>query len=381
VANTLTVLQPTIFKAARIVPRELVGLAAAVRRDFDDGGVAKGGTVTVPVMPVQTAASFSPAQTFTAGSDRTPTTRTVTLNQAQQSTFQLSAEDERQLMLGGSNAVEAFSQTLAQAWRVLINGVEAYLGTTLSAGASRAYGTATTAPFASDMSALAQGLKILKDNGVSGSEDLQAVIDTTASTNLRLLANLFRVNEGGTDALLRDGDIGRLLKFAVRESANLARPAVGTGTSYTSSAAGFAVGTTSIPVITGTGTILAGDVITFAGDTNKYVVATGVAAPGTIVLQEPGLRVALAASAVALTIVAISTRNIILPRSAAVLVARPALQPDGAIAEQMIVTDPLTGLSALLLRSVGDGMTSWYLRIVYDAFVANNYGVNIILGQ
>lgn len=86
-------------------------------------------------------------------------------------------------------------------------------------------------------------------------------------------------------------------------SVNVTKAAKGTGTGYTSSAAGFAIGTTSIPVITGSGTILEGDKITFAGDTTVYTVATGVTAPGTIVLASPGLVNAIPAAATALTII------------------------------------------------------------------------------
>lgn len=76
----------------------------------------------------------------------------------------------------------------------------------------------------------------------------------------------------------------------------------GTGAAYTTSAAGFAVGTTAIPIITGTGTVLAGDEIQFAGDDTRYTVATGVSAAGTIHLTF-GLKQAIPASATALTIV------------------------------------------------------------------------------
>jgi phage tail sheath protein FI len=78
--------------------------------------------------------------------------------------------------------------------------------------------------------------------------------------------------------------------------------AKGTGTSYTTTAAGFAVGTTSIPLVTGSGTVVAGDLVTFAGDTNEYVVKTGVTAPGTIVLNAPGLLKAIPTSTTAMTI-------------------------------------------------------------------------------
>lgn len=76
-----------------------------------------------------------------------------------------------------------------------------------------------------------------------------------------------------------------------------------TGAGYTSAATGFAIGTTSIPLITGTGAISAGDMIMFAGDTNQYNVTTGIVAPNTIVIGAPGLKVALPAAATAVSIV------------------------------------------------------------------------------
>ena len=76
-----------------------------------------------------------------------------------------------------------------------------------------------------------------------------------------------------------------------------------TAAGYTSNATGFAIGTTSIPLITGIGTVAAGDMITIAGDINQYAVTTGIAAPGTIVIAAPGLKVAIPAAATAVSIV------------------------------------------------------------------------------
>lgn len=76
----------------------------------------------------------------------------------------------------------------------------------------------------------------------------------------------------------------------------------GTGTDYTTSDDGFAKGATAIHIIEGSGTVLAGDEIQFADDDTVYTVATGVSAPGTIVLAS-GLKKAIPASATALTIV------------------------------------------------------------------------------
>jgi hypothetical protein len=111
------------------------------------------------------------------------------------------------------------------------------------------------------------------------------------------------------------------------------------------------VGATTITLASaGTGTILAGDVISFAGDPNKYVVVTGdadVSNGGSITIQAPGLMKAIPAAATNITVSAASARNMFFARSAIALATRaPALpaQGDSAV-DRMVITDPLTGLS------------------------------------
>lgn len=381
-ANVLSALQPILFSAARVVPRELTGILGAVDRDFNDQGVAKGDSVKVSVAPTLTAQNVTPGQVFTVGNDRSPTAVVLTLNQEQEVTWNLKPEEERSLMNAGV-AQDMLAQTIQQGIRTLVNKVEAYTYGIARANASRAYGTAGTTPFGTgaDLSDVANVMKIMLDNGCAVGDDKSLIIDTFAGLNVRgKQTSLFRVNEAGNDDLLRNGVLGNVQSFAFRESAQIGPVAKGTGTLYTTTAAGFAVGTTSIPLITGSNTILAGDSVTFAGDTNKYVVTTGIAAPGTIVIQEPGLRVAIAAAATALTVGNIATANIALRRNAIKAVIRPSLQPVGAIAEQMTVSDPQTGLTFLLLRVPGNAITSWYMRIVYDAFAPNPYAIAQLLG-
>ncbi len=378
-ANTFTALAPVLYSAARIVPRELTGIVASCNRDFNDKGCAKGDTVTIGISPVATVGSHTAAQTFTAGTDRTPTSAVLTLNQEAKSSWNMTPEQEKSLGNGGT-ADDILQQTVSQHLRAHCNAIEAYAWGVARKAASRATGTgAGTDPFATDQKPLADALKILLDNG-AGNMDLSAVISTTAGANLRKVANLFKVNEAGDASMLRNGLLGNLYNFNVRESAAVASVTAGTGTSYTSATTGFAVGTTSIPIITGSGTVLAGDVVSFTGDSNLYVVKTGVSAPGTIVIQEPGLLVALAASAVNMTIHAASTQNVCLRRDAVAVVIRPGLQPVGGGVEQMTITDPQTGFSTLVYRAVGDGLASWYMRTVYDAFAPNPYAIVQLLG-
>ena len=376
--NTLAALAPILYSSARVVPRELVGLLGGVRRDFNDQGVALNDVVKVALAPTLVPGVITPAQVFTVGAGRTPTQKTLTLSQQFGVSWNLNAEEDKSLANAGVGQ-DLFGQTVTQGLRALVNQIETYVWGIARLNASRSFGTAGTAPFATDLSGLTQSNKILDDNGAP-KIDRQMVINTAAGLNLRNLTQLQKVNERGSGDMLNDGSFGRLFDFAVRESAAPVSVAVGTATPYTSSAAGFAAGSTTIALITGSGTILAGDTISFAGDPNKYVVATGLAAPGNVVIQEPGLRQALPASAQAVTLQAAATANLAFDRNAIVAVVRPSLQPQGAIAEQMVISDPVTGLSFLMLRSVGDQVVSYYLRCVYDAFVPNPYAVAVLAG-
>lgn len=347
--NTLTGLVPTIYEALDIVSRELVGMIPAVSMDANANRAGLNQVIRSPVTPVLTSANIAPGPTTPDYGGQTIGTVDVSITKSKAVAFGFQGVEV--LQLSNSPVTAPYGTVrrdmVAQAIRTLVNEVEADLAT-LARSASRAFGTAGTAPFATaaDFSDLAQTLKILQDNGAPSS-DLKFILNTVTSANLRgKQSQLFRANEAGTDSLLRNGSIGRLMGFDIGESAGLSAFTKGTGTSYTSTAAGFAVGTTVIPLITGSGTVLAGDVITFAGDTNKYIVTVGVAAPGSITIQGPGLRQAIPAAATALTVGNGYTPNVAFHKGAFQLVARaPALPQEGDVAvDRMMIVDPISGL-------------------------------------
>lgn len=108
-------------------------------------------------------------------------------------------------------------------------------------------------------------------------------------------------NKGGSEIAMSGGFMSR--GWAGTDAANGAT-ANGTGAGYVSDLiAGYAIGDTAIHVDTGTGTILEGDTVTFAGDANVYFIVTGYAGDGDgdIVLRSPGL-VQTLADDVAMTI-------------------------------------------------------------------------------
>lgn len=366
-ANTLTNLIPDLYSALDIVSREQVGFVGAVSRDSKTDGAALNQVVNVPVVGAVTAGDITPGNDPADDGDTAPGNVEVKITKSRYAPVRWTGEEQLSVRPTGIySSVQA--QRFAQAMRTLTNEAESDLAALYAAGASRAYGTAGTAPFntANDFSDLAFAREILESNGAPTS-DLQCVLGTTAMANLRAKqSGLFHVNEAGTERMLRDGIVDRVQGFALRSSGQVKSHTKGTGASYTSDTAGYAVGATSITLITGTGTVLAGDVVTFAGDTNKYIVKTGVAAPGAIVLQEPGLKVAIPASATAMTIGNTYTANMAFDRNAIVLATRsPEMPEEGdAASDVMTIQDPVSGLAFQV------AMYKQYRRVKYEVGLA-----------
>jgi hypothetical protein len=344
-ANTLTNLTPDLYQALDTVSRELVGFIPSVTLDTGVERAAVGQLVRSFVTPAVTASDLTPGVTAPNDGDQVIGNKTITISKARGVPVRWNGEEQRGVNTGaGYNSI--LQDQFAQAMRTLTNEMEADVALVARLNASRAFGTAGVAPFASTLTDTANVRKILVDNGAPLS-DMQLVIDTTAGAKMRTLTQLTKANEAADNTLLRQGVLLDVHGMVIRESAAITPITKGTGTAYTSDTAGYAVGATSITLITGSGTVLAGDVVTFAGDTNKYVIDVGIAAPGTIVLALPGLREPLAASAVAMTIGADFTGNVAFSKSAIVLATRaPARPAEGDMADDvMMITDPRSGIS------------------------------------
>jgi hypothetical protein len=376
-ANTLTNLIPLAYEALDVVSREVTGFLGAVNLDAAAETIAKGQTVYSPVAPANTTGNITPAMTVTAATDQTIGTKSLTVDSYKSSGFNWTGEEEFGLASGG-RMEGIMRDQLAQCFRVHVNEIETALGLAAKNGASRAIGTtAGTAPILADF---AGAQKILTDNGAPAT-GRSVILDTTAGVALRGIANLYKVNESGDSGLLRNGVLGNLYGFDLRESAGISSATAGTGASYTTTSAGFAVGTTSIPLITGSGTVLAGDIVTFAGDTNKYVVTTGVAAPGTIEIAAPGLKVAMSAATKAMTIFGTSARNIAMSRNAITLATRlPKFQAGDQAADRYVMTDPNTGISFEITMWPGQRMVKYEVAIAYGMSVIKPEHLAVIIG-
>jgi hypothetical protein len=347
--NTLTDLAADIYVAAQNVGRELTGMIPAVSMNMGSEAAAKGDTVRASFAPSVSPSTLTPAMTIPEGTGQEIANKTMTLDTMETVEIPWTGEGIRSVN-NGAGYETIYGNQIAQAMRAHVNKIELALVTAARAAASRAYGDAGSTPFgtANDYTAATNVLKILKDNG-AGSFDNQLVINTTSGANF--LGKQSAVNAAGTDALLRQGVLLDLAGMPVRESGQLGTHTAGTADSATTDDSGYAVGATEITLDSaGTGTILAGDVITFAGDTNQYVVTSGdddVSDGGTITIQEPGLRVAIEESETEITVVATHSDNLAFARSAVELAMRAPADPFGgdAASDMMVVQDPFSGLA------------------------------------
>jgi len=387
-ANTLTNLIPDAFAAMDVVSRELVGFIPGISRDTSADRVAINQSLRIPVVAANTAGlDITPAMAFPARADQT--VANVALTITKQRAFPFSWTNEERYSINQGPGVLTINQgQIAQAMRAAVNEMESDIAVAANIGASRAFGTAGTTPFGTNLGESAQIKKILDDNGAPG-VDRSLVVNTTAGAALRtLLNNPLNANTSLNGDMTRQGVILDVNGFKFRESAQIVTSTAGAMASATSTSAAFTVGQTVIPMAAaGTGVVAAGDIITFANDTNKYVVSAvsfagaNPAVADTITLAAPGLRVAQGVATRAITVVAAAARNIGFSRNAIVFATRlPAsVERDLAFMKE-IVTDPVSGISFEIAGYPGIDMATYHVRACWGVKVIKPEHISILLG-
>lgn len=351
-ANTLTSLIADLYVALDVISREQVGFIPSVTLDADVARAAVGQNVTSFVAPSATATDITPGVTPPDDGDQTIGNVQLQITKARRVPLRWNGEQSLAVNNNGPGQLTIKQAQLAQSIRTLTNEMEADIAA-LHIAASRAYGTAGTTPFASDLSDPAQVRKILTDNGAP-LNDMSLIVNSTAGAKCRSLASLNSAADAGTIALREQGKLLDIHGFALRESAQVKTSTAGAMASATTSAAALTVGQTVLPLATaGTGVVAAGDIITLANDANKYVVKSvsfagaNPASGDTITIAAPGIQMAQSSAARAITVIAAAARNMAFERSAIVLATRaPALPQEGDLAvDRYMIQDPRSGLA------------------------------------
>lgn len=364
-ANTLTSLIPAMYEALDAVSREMTGMLPAVTRNSSIERAALNQSVLVPIAPAASTADSTPGVNAPDTGDQTIGNVSVTISKSKHVPVRWNGEETRGLQNAGTfSTIQA--DRFYQAFRALVNEMETDLWLEAYKRSSRAYGTAGTTPFATaaDLSDFAGVARILAENGAP-QNDLQLVVGHAGMANLRgKQSSLFKVNEAGSADMLRNGMTDRIMNFAMRYSHAVGIHTKGTGASYLVNLASPAVGTTTIPADTGSGTILAGDIVTFAGTTEKYVVNSALSG-GSFAIGAPGLVFAETDND-AITVGNNYTANLAFARSAIVLATRAPAMPEGGDSadDTMMITDPVSGLTFEI------AVYRQFLQVVYHVRLA-----------
>jgi hypothetical protein len=378
-ANILTGLLPDLMAGLEVVSRELVGIIPVITRSANMERAALNQDVTYPISPLMKTHDNTPAMSVPEPEDHEVGVGKVRITKSKNVNFGFVGEEQRALSAGiGTLSLQA--SFFAQGLRTLVNEMEADLFSAAYVAASRAWGTPGTTPLLSGTGDAAQLRRILNDNGAPNPRAL--IINSATAAAYLSNPQFTKTNEAGTDMGLRDGQIGDLAGFSIHETGASITHVKGTGAAYTTSTAGYPIGATSIALITGAGTVKAGDVIAIAGDTNKYVVAAGIAAPGTIRIGAPGLRQAIPAAATAVTVENTYDVNVAMSSSAMVLAARaPAMPVEGDLAvDSYLLTDARSGITFDVRVYLGFGKVRYQVGLAWGWGVTNAEHIALLRG-
>ncbi len=348
-SSTLNDLIPNLYAALDIVSRELVGFIPAVSRDSTAERAAKGQTVRTPVVPEVSLENIVPDTNPDDSGDMTLGSVDLSISKSKAAPVRWEGEEQRSVALYD----QINTQRFAQAMRALCNEVETDVAGVYS-DVSRAYGTAGTTAWSSDLGEMAEVLKILKDNGAP-MDALKCVFDTSAGANLRTLTQLTSVAQAGTERTLRDGALLDIHGFEMRESGqiktqdNSSEDDSGTTTVNGSHSEGAT--TISVAAASNDSTFVTGNFMKI-GD-HKYMMVMGsnvTISSGTnedITIAEPGLVEDVSGGDSVTQNTNDFVGNIAFAQSAIHLVTRAPAMPQGGDAadDVMEITDPVSGLA------------------------------------
>ena len=359
-ANTIAEVTPQLLAQGLLALREEAVMARLVNRDYEGMSAQRGSTVDVPIPSSITAQAVTAANTAPSTADFAPTSVSITLDRWYEAPFYLTDKDLAEVMSGtipmqASEAVKSIANNIDQHILGLYSGIYGWAG------------TAQTTPFATNTAEATQTRKVL-NNQLAPVSDRRMVIDPDAEANALELRAFQDVSYRGDQQGIINGQIGRKLGFDWYMDQNVASHTAGTAAGYLVDQADVAIGDTTVNIDTGTGTLVAGDIFTVAGDDQTYVV-TSAASGGddTTLAFSPAAKVAWEDNA-ALSFKGSHTVNLGFHRDAFALAIRPLESVADGLGNQIqSATDPVSGVSMRLEVSREHKRTRWSFDVLYGA--------------
>lgn len=359
-ANTFNNVVDKIFARSLMALRNATTLPRLVLTDWKNEIAKKGNTIDVQLPPSMTVGDVTPSQVPPAGQDITRDTVAIPLSYWRGTEMHMTDKEAREIADG------ARAGDLSEVMSVLADDVNSKI-MALYKDVYGYAGVAGVTPFATDLSEAVDARKVLFDQKAP-KPDRSIVIDGSAEANAlklrQVLDQSFKGNQGENTQLT--GEIGAALGFRWFADQQVQTHSNGTTDGAYLVNGVNAIGTTSLAVDTGTGTLLQGTVFTIAGDTQTYVVTADYAGGAGNVSISPALKVATSGGE-AITEKAAHVVNLAFQRGAFALAVRPLEPADGFSGGNIVRTemDPETGLGITLEVSREHKRIKWHWSILY----------------
>lgn len=359
-ANTLTDVIPQLLAQGLLALREAAFVPRIVNRGYERLAGERGSTIDVPVSSAIAVQDVTPAATPPSTADIAPSKVAITLDKWKEAPFYLTDKEILEVMAGtipmqAAEAVKALANQINTDILALYKDVYGYAG------------TAATTPFGTDLTAATALRKVLGVQ-LAPMDPRYIILDPEAEANALNLRALQDQSWRSNPSAIVNGQIGRTLGFDWFMHQLVPSHTAGTASGATTNTAGYAAGVKTVTLASaGTGTILVGDVFTLAGHSQTYVVTSGDAdvSNGGTISFEPGLKVALAASAIAITLKATHRVNLGFHRDAFAFATRPLENSGQGLGTFMSAADPESGLTLRLELSREHKRTRWSFDVLY----------------
>jgi hypothetical protein len=372
VANTLTAVTPKLLAQGLLALRQNCMAPQLVNRQYEAMAGMRGSSIDVPIPSAIAAQDVSPSNTPPSTADVTPTSVSIVMDQWKEAPFYMTDKDLMQAMNG------VIPMQASEAIKSLAAAVNSYIYGFYKQVYGFA-GAAGTTPFASSVVEYMDSRTVLNKQ-LAPLSDRRVLLDPAAEGNALKLGVFLQADQRGDQQGVIEGRIGRKLGadwymdqlIPTHTSTVFTAGAVtvnGVNAIGAGSTDGGRTGTVSIAKATNSSPLVAGDILTIAGDTQTYTVITAVTliVGNTTVTISPALQKATAGGE-AVTLKASHVVNLSFHRDAFAFATRPLADNTeglGNIIQSMV--DPVSGLTLRLEISREHKRTRFSYDILYGA--------------
>lgn len=365
-ANVLDNVLPKILARALIVLRETAAMPRVVNGDYSDEAAQKGDTIDVPIPTAVGVSDVTPSNVLPAPTDTTTEKVQIPLNNWRKSDAVFLTDKE---MVEIDKQEHFLPMQMGESVRALANDINLSVHNQYR-GVYGMAGTPGTTPFQSTVRGATQTRKLLNQQ-LAPKGARRGVLDFDAEAEALALSQFADAEKTLSNQVKIEGEIGR--KYGtdwladdqvVTHTAGTIDSGSGNRNPLVDEAGNLAIGAVSMDIdeTSLTGTLVVGDIFTFAGHGQQYVVTGNVASAEftgdvedgtytaatnaiTSLTFQPALVAAVLDDEV-ITVEDTHVVNLVFHRDAFALAMRPLLSSsiEGLGTQMMTVQDPVTGL-------------------------------------